>query len=346
VILGPDKPAAWIDITPDGQRLVFKSDDLSVRVSLLGGRPDQRSRVLYTARGHMDEALRPSLAPDGSFVVFGTFNGSVWVVPLDAGPSRELTGFTDLVQFVAVDPQSRRVAGGGGTFIREQAFVRVWDLESGETQILDVGDGRPVGYLEFTAEGDLLVDSGTHVRRWDISGSAPRVVEDVDMSGPFLLWGQRAGGNEILFVREGRLLIHDFDEGTSRELSSHGRYVAGAQFDPTGEIVVSSDRKGIIRVGPVTGEEPHLLLGHKGLVQGLAVSSDGRWIATCGDDKRIRLWPMPDLSKAPLHTLPRPELIAKLKTLTNLRVVEAPDSPSGWTLEVGPFPGWETVPTW
>ncbi len=55
---------------------------------------------------------------------------------------------------------------------------------------------------------------------------------------------------------------------------------------------------------------------------------------------------MPDLSKTPLQTLPHDELIAKLKTLTNLRVVRDEESITGWKLEVGPFPGWETVPTW
>jgi hypothetical protein len=60
----------------------------------------------------------------------------------------------------------------------------------------------------------------------------------------------------------------------------------------------------------------------------------------------IRLWPMPDLSKPPLHTLPHDQLIAKLKTLTNLRVVRDEDSATGWTLTLDPFPGWETVPTW
>jgi hypothetical protein len=55
---------------------------------------------------------------------------------------------------------------------------------------------------------------------------------------------------------------------------------------------------------------------------------------------------MPDLSKPPLHTLPYDELIAKLKTLTNLRVVRDEESSTGWKVEVGPFPGWETVPTW
>ena len=55
---------------------------------------------------------------------------------------------------------------------------------------------------------------------------------------------------------------------------------------------------------------------------------------------------MPDLSKPPLHTLPRGELLAKLRSLTNLRLVPDEDSPTGWTLTHEEFRGWETVPTW
>jgi hypothetical protein len=55
---------------------------------------------------------------------------------------------------------------------------------------------------------------------------------------------------------------------------------------------------------------------------------------------------MPDLSRPPLHTLLPDELIAKLKSLTNLRAVRDPKAPNGWTIELGPFPGWKEVPTW
>ena len=94
------------------------------------------------------------------------------------------------------------------------------------------------------------------------------------------------------------------------------------------------------------GGEPHLLMGQESEIWTITVSPDGRWIATGGADSTKRLWSMPDLSKAPLHTLPRRELIAKLKTLTNLRVVRNAESSTGWKVEVGPFPGWETVPEW
>ena len=55
---------------------------------------------------------------------------------------------------------------------------------------------------------------------------------------------------------------------------------------------------------------------------------------------------MPDLSKPPLHTLPHDEFIAKLKTLTNLRVVRDEGSSTGWKVSHDPFPGWKTVPRW
>ena len=95
-----------------------------------------------------------------------------------------------------------------------------------------------------------------------------------------------------------------------------------------------------------TGGEPHLLLGHKSRVRHLAVDPEGRWIVSGGQDGTVRFWPMPDLDGPPLHTLPRDELIAKLESLTNYRAVRDEVSSSGWKIEVGPFPGWETAPTW
>ncbi len=112
-----------------------------------------------------------------------------------------------------------------------------------------------------------------------------------------------------------------------------------------GTMAVTGDGNGVIRVGPISGEEPHLLLGNESEIYDVAVDPGGRWIASASGTE-VRLWPMPDLSKPPLHTLPHDHLIAKLKTLTNLRVVRDEESATGWKVEVGPFPGWETVPSW
>jgi WD40 repeat protein len=98
-------------------------------------------------------------------------------------------------------------------------------------------------------------------------------------------------------------------------------------------------------VGPFgSDEEPHLLYGHSALVTSLAVSPDGKWIASAAEDGTIRLWPMPE--GTPLHTLPYDELLAKLRSLTNLRIVSDPGSATGYKVEPGPFPGWAKFPEW
>jgi WD40 repeat protein len=156
-----------------------------------------------------------------------------------------------------------------------------------------------------------------------------------------LVWAGRNAGATVFE----ELLLFDPVTHTSRRVTTHGQRLGTAAFDPSGRIVVSGGIDGAVRAGPVTGEEPHLLLGHSTWVTAVAVSPDGRWIASVSDDG-LSLWPMPDVTKPPLHTLRHAELLTKLDAPTNLRVVREPTSSTGWKLDVGPFPGWKDVPTW
>ncbi len=119
----------------------------------------------------------------------------------------------------------------------------------------------------------------------------------------------------------------------TREITFHGNRLSSLALDPSGTALVTGDRDGTVRVGPLTGEEPHLLFGHSGSVWSVAVSPDGRWIASGSEDGTFRLWAMPDLSKPPLYTLPHAELLAKLRSLTNLRAVPDPVSDTGWKVD-------------
>jgi WD40 repeat protein len=141
------------------------------------------------------------------------------------------------------------------------------------------------------------------------------------------------------------LFLFDLATHTSRRITTHGRRLTSAALDPSGRVIVSGDVDGVVRAGPATGEEPHLLLGHTSAVGALSVSPDGRRIASVSDDA-LYFWPMPDVTKPPFHKLPYDELMAKLRALTNLQVVEDKTAATGWKLDIGPFPGWKDVPTW
>jgi serine/threonine protein kinase len=41
-----------------------------------------------------------------------------------------------------------------------------------------------------------------------------------------------------------------------------------------------------------------------------------------------------------------PNVVSELLEGENLRAVRDPKSATGWTIELGPFPGWKSVPTW
>jgi WD40 repeat protein len=306
--------------------------------------------------------------PTGKHLLEGTTGGEALLYPFRGGPPRPLpTGWEGGVSngtcAMAFDASGRRAAATPmdmNPSIRDPKLraLRVFDLETGEARthsLASLTDASWIGFMamRFAPDGRLLAAGQGGVRRLtlpsDPSGTlssetllaAGQAGLDLSADGRTLLvWSKPE-----MSAPNAELRVLDLATGASRRITSHGRDLYYGAIDPSGRIIATGDTHGVVRVGPVTGEEPHLLLGHEGTVYGVAISPDGRWIASAGDDV-LHLWPMPDVTKPPLHTLPHAELIAKLEALTNLRVVRDPASSTGWKMDLGPFPGWQDVPTW
>jgi len=227
--------------------------------------------------------------------------------------------------------------------------VRVWDLESGEVHVLDSGKDRGMDWwFEFVSDGRILAtEAGGGVRLWNVEEGTSEMLHP---GADHLTRGPRQ--SSVCTGQAERLedwLCHDLATGATRtvDLSSH----AGAEpgefaLDPSGEWYLSGDSLGVVRVGPISGGPPHLLLGQESPITDLEVSPDGRRVAAGSLDGTVRIWPMPESERQPFHLLPHAELLDHLHALTNLRVVPDEESSTGYRVDVEPFPGWETVPTW
>ena len=308
--------------------------------------------------------LAMTWAPRTSFVL----------VPLDGSPPRwlrEASPATDTeLGAIALSPSGRRVAAAASQGEREMT-LQVWDVASGQVKrfVLPAsaqptsGAGgsasqfeRGVGSLAFVDDATLYTAGDGGLRRWNIDTGTHELVVPAP-PGSWLSAMFSDGATRVLTIKAafGQL---DFGKAECRDMQLYDTRTRTATpmtslddchgfraLDASGTVAAFDGPDGV-RVGRLEGGPLHLLVGHKGPVGSVAISPDLRWVATAGEDATLRLWPMPDLSKPPLHTLPLDQLLGRLRSLTNLRAVRDPASSTGWKIDVGPFRGWKDVPTW
>jgi WD40 repeat protein len=359
--------------TPDGRWLAACPQGQAIRLWPLSPASGEARSLWptepeFAPRGVLSGCNALAIHPAGTHVAVVTqLPFGVLLVPIAGGSSRRLqTGWGQEVfgGQVAFDPGGRRAAACPlvPNYFQDarRPALTVWDLESGRGRDVSLAPFTRAFWscrsVAFAPDGAVLVAGDGGVLRVvlpdDPGGDVSAETLHPAAAAAFALGRD---GRQLLIAAGGspgggvfeELLLFDLATRTSKRITTHGQRLNALAFDPSGRAVVTGDNDGVVRVGPVTGEEPHLLSGgHAGQVTALAVSPDGRWVASVSDGGSFHLWPMPDVTKPPLHTLPHAELMAKLDALTNLRVVRDPASSTGWKFDLGPFPGWKDVPTW
>jgi WD40 repeat protein len=356
-----------IAFSPDGRWLASSWADGRLRLWPLAGADRSPVRTL----GAPPQPNRVALAFDPAsrrLLVVGNY-GETLIAPLDEGRARRLPGFgEDVFLGAAAFSPSGRYAASAFYFGLGEKTLRVWDVETGVSRTFQLpqpaapghGLSRTSGWegiiqtIAFAGESTLYTGGHGGARRWDLASGRQELLIEVPPDQTVRL--KIRPEKNLALTRQypvadvpidcRPLVQHDLATHAARALPEFGTCVNIFDLDPSGDVAVTGDFDGVVRVGRLSRGEPHLLIGHKGVVNQVAISPDLRWIASSGEDNTLRLWPMPDLDEPPLHTLPHDELIAKLKSLTNFRAVRDPKSTTGWTVEIDPFPGWKEVPTW
>ncbi len=78
------------------------------------------------------------------------------------------------------------------------------------------------------------------------------------------------------------------------------------------------------------------------MVAAVAISPDGRWIASGSQDATVRLWRVP--TGTPVQALPVRRFLEVMYQNCNYVYVKNPYAPTGFDTVIRPFGGWDEFP--
>ena len=293
-----------VAFSPDSQILASSSVDHTVRLWRVAD-----AKLIRTLT-HPEGITSIDFSRDGQWLVSGSYDRAVriWRVR-DGSLARTLTGHGGTVWTVAFSPDGQRVASAG-----EDKVVKVWRVIDGALLKSLTGHTLNIWRVAFSPDGQRLASSSFDktIRMWradtgallqTLTGHKEAVVGlAFSPDGQWLASGGDDSTIRIWRAKDGRLtktLTDDLDHvyclafsPDSRWLVSGGRgqgnvatlwkQIAGYRMSSKGKT---------IRLWRVSdGALQQTLAGHDDDVRSVALSPDGKWLASGSEDKTAKLW--------------------------------------------------------
>jgi WD40 repeat protein len=257
---------------PNGPLMAVAGDMGDIRLCDAGTLGE--SRLLGT---HPGGVLCLAFCPAGTWLASGGRDGNVTVWDVATCRAHHtFQGHRAAVTDLAFDPTGRTLVSGG-----DDHTVRMWDIEAGVPGPVMAWHAAPVTGVAFAPNGRIVASSsrdGT-VRLWTRDGvMAPRVLVTAEQHV-----------ERVAFSRKGDVLAGVGGDGCKLwELEAprparqaHDAAVVATAWLPSGEAIASADGTGVLRAWcAADGRLLWSCTGHVDGVEALAISPDGRWLAS------------------------------------------------------------------
>jgi len=241
----------------------------------------EQETPLATLAGHSQRVVRTAFHPSGKYLASASYDTTwrLWDVEsttelqLQEGHSREV--FT-----VAFNPDGSLLASAG-----LDSIGRVWDLRSGRTVMLLDAHVAPIHALDWGADSYRVLSGSADgfAKCWDLRSIRETATIGAHKGGVTdLKWFK--GNDGPLSTTKTDTQMANGDVEKEMQPKKSGTFFVSAGFDKAVN-VFSADDWALCKS----------LIGHDGTILAADVDAEGRWIASCGRDRTVKLWARDDM---------------------------------------------------
>jgi WD40 repeat protein len=275
-------------LSPDGLTLVTGSRDKTIRVWDLNSQ-----KVIRTLQGHTDEITYLTFSKDGNLLASASKDQNIRVWNLSSSDDhRNFAGHDDKVWSAVYSADGKVFASAGAD---RKIIIRKAD---GEIIKEFVGHSAPVTALAFSPDGSKLASCGGDkvVKLWDAK-TGEMLKEFKGHASAVMAVAFSSDGKSILSGGADRIAkLWDVEKGTSIDLPENRSFITAVALRKDGKRAFIGSADGQVRVYDLTEKPKEIssLVAHLSGVGALAVSNDQSKLATCGGDKIVKVWTLPE----------------------------------------------------
>jgi WD40 repeat protein len=277
-------------LSPDGKTLVTGSKDRSIRVWDVNS-----AKVVRILQGHADEITSVVFSNDGAQLASSSKDQSIRIWNLSSSDDhRNFVGHDGILWSAVFSNDGKLFASGGAD---KKIVIR--DTATGEVLRTIPAHALAVTALAFNRNGTRLASSGGDqlVKLWNVK-TGELIKEFKGHTSAVMALAYSDDDKLILSGGADKIArLWDVEKGTTVQVFPDVRSpISSVAIRKDGRQALIGCADGTLHVYNTAAAptETGFVIAHLSGVGGLAYSPDGSRVATCGGDKLVKLWKLPD----------------------------------------------------